>query len=76
MSDEPATTTTAASPTARRKPMALGRGLGALMGETRREEPLVSPSNRRDLRASAGRSGDAGDLVDHAASRPAPPPFR
>ncbi len=27
---------------ARRKPLALGRGLGALMGETRREEPLVA----------------------------------
>ncbi len=27
---------------AKRKPLALGRGLGALMGETRREEPLVS----------------------------------
>jgi ParB family transcriptional regulator, chromosome partitioning protein len=37
MSEE--TTTPAA---ARRKPMALGRGLGALMGESRREEPLVT----------------------------------
>jgi ParB family transcriptional regulator, chromosome partitioning protein len=27
---------------AKRKPQALGRGLGALLGETRREEPLVS----------------------------------
>lgn len=37
MSDE---TAIPAAP-AKRKPMALGRGLGALMGETRREEPLV-----------------------------------
>lgn len=29
---------------ARRKPPALGRGLGALLGEVRREEPLVSPA--------------------------------
>ncbi len=29
------------APAPRRKPMALGRGLGALMGEIRREEPLV-----------------------------------
>ena len=43
--DRPAPTTTApeaaeAAP-ARRKPPALGRGLGALLGEVRREEPLV-----------------------------------
>ncbi|MDE2596582.1 MAG: ParB/RepB/Spo0J family partition protein [Sphingomonadales bacterium] len=30
------------APAARRKPPALGRGLGALLGETRREEPLVT----------------------------------
>ena len=39
MSDEQDPATTAP---ARRKPMALGRGLGALMGEARREEPLVT----------------------------------
>ncbi|MFC4293929.1 ParB/RepB/Spo0J family partition protein [Novosphingobium tardum] len=32
----------AAEPHAKRRPAALGRGLGALMGETRREEPLVA----------------------------------
>lgn len=40
-----------ASPTAaaKRKPTALGRGLGALLGETRREEPLVAaPGNGED----------------------------
>ena len=36
---------TATAPVMRRKPMALGRGLGALMGETRREEPLVNPAS-------------------------------
>lgn len=30
-------------PAAKRKPGGLGRGLGALMGEVRREEPLVQP---------------------------------
>ena len=30
-----------AGPVVKRKPLALGRGLGALMGEVRREEPLV-----------------------------------
>ena len=29
---------------AKKKPLALGRGLGALLGETRREEPLVNPA--------------------------------
>ena len=39
MSDDPANSTAAQ---VRRKTPALGRGLGALLGETRREEPLVS----------------------------------
>lgn len=43
MSDEPTTTDSGApAPAARRKPPALGRGLGALLGEVRREEPLVT----------------------------------
>ena len=33
----------AAAPVLRKKPLALGRGLGALLGEVRREEPLVAP---------------------------------
>jgi ParB family chromosome partitioning protein len=43
MSDEP-TIHVSASPAAaaKRKPTALGRGLGALLGETRREEPLIT----------------------------------
>ena len=36
------TTQTAAPAAARRKPQALGRGLQALLGESRREEPVVS----------------------------------
>jgi ParB family chromosome partitioning protein len=43
MSDENTASTTAPAP-AKKKPLALGRGLGALLGETRREEPLVSPA--------------------------------
>lgn len=45
MSDDPLIRITAPSAEggqAKRKPQALGRGLGALMGETRREEPLVT----------------------------------
>lgn len=45
MSDDSTTKVTGpvadASPLVRRKPPALGRGLGALLGEVRREEPLV-----------------------------------
>jgi ParB family chromosome partitioning protein len=40
MSDDPVIRLSAPAPI-KRKPPALGRGLGALMGETRREEPLV-----------------------------------
>ena len=47
MSDDPVIrmSTPPASPSgaaAKRKPTALGRGLGALLGETRREEPLIT----------------------------------
>lgn len=41
MSEEPVVRISA--PAAKKKPPALGRGLGALMGETRREEPVVAP---------------------------------
>ena len=36
--------TTAPPIAAKKKPLVLGRGLGALLGETRREEPLVNPA--------------------------------
>jgi len=45
MSDDPIIRISANPPEAtpaKRKPQALGRGLGALLGESRREEPLVS----------------------------------
>ncbi len=44
----------AAAPTVRRKPMALGRGLGALMGETRREELVVLPGAKSAPPVSSG----------------------
>lgn len=43
MSDENSTSPAELAP-AKKKPLALGRGLGALLGETRREEPLVNPA--------------------------------
>ncbi|MFA7604523.1 MAG: ParB/RepB/Spo0J family partition protein [Novosphingobium sp.] len=42
---------------AKRKPPALGRGLGALMGETRREEPLAA---RRGLAGEGGGAPTSG----------------
>ena len=59
MSDDPVTTEAqpAVAAAAKRKPLALGRGLGALLGETRREEPLVTsgtalaPAGAPSLRA-------------------------
>lgn len=45
MSDDPVvriSAPAAAASAAKRRPPALGRGLGALLGETRREEPLVA----------------------------------
>lgn len=50
MSDDNTTGTAPQAP-AKKKPLALGRGLGALLGETRREEPLVNPAA---LSATAG----------------------
>ena len=42
-----------AGPVIKRKPLALGRGLGALMGEVRREEPLVAPASTEPGTAKA-----------------------
>lgn len=44
-----------ASPAPRQKPKGLGRGLGALLGETRREEPVAPPSGGGN--GPASRSG-------------------
>lgn len=60
MSDDSALRTAArkVQGAAKRKPPALGRGLGALMGETRREEPLVSESPvRKEERESPSTAG-------------------
>lgn len=58
MSEGPASPATAEqSPAPRRKPMALGRGLGALLGETRREEPLVTPGGGDPMVEGPLRSG-------------------
>lgn len=43
MSDDPVIRISAPRPAGAAKRPALGRGLGALLGETRREEPLVAP---------------------------------
>lgn len=52
MSDESAIRV-AAEP-AKAKPKGLGRGLGALLGETRREEPLATSGESGDNRVSSG----------------------
>ena len=57
MSDEKTTGTPAP---AKKKPLALGRGLGALLGETRREEPLV---NAAAVAASVGSRASAEGLA-------------
>lgn len=44
MSDDNTSGTAPQAP-AKKKPLALGRGLGALLGEARREEPLVNPAS-------------------------------
>ena len=41
-------------PKGKRKPQALGRGLGALLGETRREEPLVASASEADHMGASG----------------------
>jgi ParB family transcriptional regulator, chromosome partitioning protein len=58
-------------PTATKRP-ALGRGLGALLGETRREEPLVTPATTSDVVAGSAAPSASGlamlavaDIVPH-----------
>lgn len=63
MSDEAAN-----KPVAAKRP-ALGRGLGALLGETRREEPLVAPAATNaapDVKLSSGLANLAvADIIPH-----------
>lgn len=55
MSDESATSVPAPQLAAvKKRPPALGRGLGALLGETRREEPLVTPSSGSTSSSGSG----------------------
>ena len=49
--------------TAKRKPPALGRGLGALLGETRREEPLVSAADHAPAGSGAATPASSGGLM-------------
>lgn len=59
MSDEPVVRISVPqAAVAKKRPPALGRGLGALLGETRREEPLVTSADARSA-APAGASGAA-----------------
>ena len=46
MNDEPIIRISVPAPAARRKPPVLGRGLEALLGDSRREEPLVASVSR------------------------------
>jgi len=65
----------AASPvpaSAKRKPPALGRGLGALMGEMRREEPLVSDSPKAEQKGAAPAAVSGLAVLSIAAITPHP----
>lgn len=71
MSDDPIIRITAPQPAAaKRKPPALGRGLGALLGETRREEPVVAANGAETLVAE----GPAGGLAQLAVAAIEPHP--
>ncbi len=60
---------------AKRKPPALGRGLGALLGDSRREEPLVTPLALAQARGSAaGAAVQAGGLASLSIAEIVPHP--
>ncbi|EIZ81116.1 ParB family chromosome partitioning protein [Novosphingobium sp. Rr 2-17] len=61
-------------PMGRHKPKGLGRGLGALMGETRREEPLANLGTDDASRRDAGRT--TGGLAMLAVSDITPDPHQ
>jgi len=69
MSDN--TTTGNPPAAAKKKPLALGRGLGALLGETRREEPLVKAA---DLSGPSGNAGTKEGLAVLAVASIVPHP--
>lgn len=74
MSDDPVIRISVNPPApAKRKPLALGRGLGALLGETRREEPLVTaPGPAGDERAAPARVTDGLAMLPVSAIEPHP----
>ncbi len=80
MSDDPVIrisavppSTDAATTPARKKPLALGRGLGALMGEIRREEPLVAAPGGQGARGQGGAGGLASLAVSAIEPHPGQP---
>lgn len=65
MSNDPVIRITAPAPTvSRQKPKGLGRGLGALLGESRREEPVSAPSHGSDSRNREQGTGAAVGLTN------------
>jgi ParB family transcriptional regulator, chromosome partitioning protein len=77
MSNEPSVSISAKppqeAPAPRAKPKGLGRGLGALMGETRREEPVASPTGSDAARAAPQASGLAMLPIAEIAPHPEQP---
>lgn len=77
MSDDPLIRISAPRPAAaagsgKRKPPALGRGLGALLGETRREESVVSAESAGAAAAASGSGGEGLAALSVAAIEPHP----
>lgn len=71
MSEDPVVRIAVPKPEGGGKRQALGRGLGALLGETRREEPLVTPAAPASSAAAGSPSGPGlamlaiADIVPH-----------
>ena len=74
MNDDPVIRISVPKPEGSAKRPALGRGLGALMGETRREEPLITSSGGADAGSSPGASVSASGLAMLAVADIAPLP--
>ncbi|RZJ99457.1 MAG: ParB/RepB/Spo0J family partition protein [Novosphingobium sp.] len=72
MSEDPVVRISA-PPAAKRKPPALGRGLGALMGETRREEPVAAAVRGEGGTATPVKSGLATLAVSDIEPHPEQP---
>lgn len=70
--DETIRTDAPQNPPAKKKPLVLGRGLGALLGETRREEPLVNPVALDAMTAGSAAPRDGMALLAVASIVPHP----